>query len=597
MYKYRSGLINTIQISNFPSFSIFTTFSLNLQGIARGDTGLPGYKHLGKYMRQSLFITDLETIIMISLTNTVIFIAPLILLLVGLTPTRLANRNPRLMSAVSTAVAWGAFLAALLSTALFMVQRIHSDTLFSVPLPGNIGAFSIGSYVNAVTVIMLMLVSFVGAIVSRFARNYLDGDAHQGRFYKWLSLTLASILTLIVSGNLLMFSLSWISTSLCLHQLLMYFRSRPAAAQAAHKKFIASRIGDISLIIAILLIGSSLHTLEFESMFRIMSSWQGPLPMALQWASWLIVLSAGLKSAQFPFHGWLIQVMEAPTPVSALLHAGIVNAGAFLVIRMSPIVSLSPSALGILALVGLTTLALASLVMLTQTSIKVSLAWSTTAQMGFMLLECGLGLYSLAMLHLVAHSLYKAHAFLASGSGVDGFRAPTVAVEPRPVAAWQQLLAFGFALLTTLGIGHAFGIRVETQPALLGAGAVITLAITQLLLLAGNLHRNTAFLLRALGLGILTSTAYFTLHALFEHAIAGSFLPQRDNASTPQLILVIMTIVVFIGLLQLQQLLKSGRTRLSEAVYVHLYNGLYVDVYITRMLQRVWPVPLTNTNS
>lgn len=527
--------------------------------------------------------------------NTVIFIAPLILLLVGLTPTALANRNARIMAAVSSMIAGCAFLVALITAGLFIAQRIHSVSLFSIDLPGNIGDFSIGSYVNTVTIFMLMLVSFVGAIVSRFARNYLDGDAQQGRFYKWLSLTLASILTLIISGNLLMFSLSWISTSLCLHQLLMYFKGRPAAVLAAHKKFIASRIGDISLIIAILLIGSSLHTLEFESMFSIMSTWQGPLPMTLQWASWLIILSAGMKSAQFPFHGWLIQVMEAPTPVSALLHAGIVNAGAFLVIRMSPIVSLSPSALAILALVGLTTLALASLVMLTQTSIKVSLAWSTTAQMGFMLLECGLGLYSLAMLHLVAHSLYKAHAFLASGSSVDSFRAPTIKLEPGPMHPLAQLLAFAFALLTTLAIGLAFGIDINKQPALLGAGAIVTIAMTQLLLQAGSINRRAGFMLRALGLSVLTSTAYFALHTLFEHAIADSFLPIRNGDSTLEHILVLLTIGVFVGLLQLQQLLKAGHSRLSDAVYVHLYNGLYIDVYITRMLQRVWPVKLTHS--
>ena len=320
-------------------------------------------------------------------TNTVILIAPILLWIAGLIPARVSNRNPRLISRVYSAIAWSAFASALIAAVAFVFDIEHSLTLLSLALPGNIGAFSISTYVNSVTLIMLVLVSFVGAIVTRYACNYLDGDPQQGRFHKWLSLTLASILTLIISGNLLMFSLAWISTSLCLHKLLMFYKTRPAAVLAAHKKFIASRIGDVSLIIAIILIGSNLQTLEFEEVFQIMSSMEGPLPLALHWASWLIILSAALKSAQFPFHGWLIQVMEAPTPVSALLHAGIVNAGAFLVIRMSPIVSQSPSALGILAIIGLVTLALASLVMLTQTSIKVSLAWSTTAQMGFMLLE------------------------------------------------------------------------------------------------------------------------------------------------------------------------------------------------------------------
>ena len=530
-------------------------------------------------------------------TNVLILIAPFILWIAGLIPSSVANKNPKLIYRVYGAVAWSAFASAILAAASFMFDNAHSLVLFSMPLPGNIGSFSVSTYVNSVTLIMLVLVSFVGAIVTRYARNYLDGDPQQGRFHKWLSLTIASIVTLIISGNLLMFSLAWISTSLCLHQLLMFYKNRPAAVLAAHKKFVASRIGDISLIIAIILIGTSLHTLEFEEIFQIMSTMQDPLPMALHWASWLIVLSAGLKSAQFPFHGWLIQVMEAPTPVSALLHAGIVNAGAFLVIRMSPIVSQSPSALGMLAIIGLITLALASLVMLTQTSIKVSLAWSTTAQMGFMLLECGLGLYSLAMLHLVAHSLYKAHAFLSSGSGVDSFRAPTIAYGHVKPPIWQRLFVLLFAVLLTLGIGVNFGISVTQQPALVATAAIVAIALTQLMLQASSLFSNREFMLRTLGLSVLVCLAYFALHHTFELALTGSVLPVRETNGVFQLTLVTAIIVVFICLLLLQQALKSDRSRLREPLYAHLYNGLYIDVFITRMLQRVWPAPIANANS
>ena len=532
-----------------------------------------------------------------NLLNILVLIAPIILWSAGLIPTQFANKNPRLISRINGTAAWGAFAAALLAAIAYLFDSAHSLTLVTLPLPGNIGSFSISTYVNAVTLIMLVLVSFVGAIVTRFARNYLAGDSQYGRFHKSLALTLASILTLIVSGNLLMFSLAWISTSLCLHQLLMFYKTRPAAVLAAHKKFIASRISDTSLIIAIILIGSNLHTLEFEAVFHIMSEMQGSLPPALQWASWLIVLSAVLKSAQFPFHGWLIQVMEAPTPVSALLHAGIVNAGAFLIIRMSPIVSHSPSALGLLAIIGLITLALASLVMLTQTSIKVSLAWSTTAQMGFMLLECGLGLYSLAMLHLVAHSLYKAHAFLGSGSGVDSFRAPAIDYGNVKPQTWLRILAFIIAIIITLLIGMAFGISLTQQPALLAAAAVVAIAMAQLLIQATSMQSSWAFLSRALGLTALVCTAYFALHHLFEQALLGSILPVRETGGVFELTLALVIITVFVGLLLIQQLLKSNHSRLRESVYVHLYNGLYIDVYITRMLQRIWPAPIANANS
>ncbi|MCB1737899.1 MAG: NADH dehydrogenase FAD-containing subunit, partial [Gammaproteobacteria bacterium] len=230
--------------------------------------------------------------------------APAYLLLVGLIPTGFANAHARLMTRLNEAVAWLAFATAVLAAGLHIGHPPASATLFAIPLPGDVGVFSIGSYVNAVTVIMLMLVSFVAVVVSRFARNYLAGDPNQGRFHKWLSLTLASILTLIVSGNLLMFGFAWITTSLCLHQLLMFYRERPAAVLAAHKKFVASRIGDLSLLLAIGLIGATLNTLEFAELFTRMEAWEGPLPGTLHWAAVFVVISAALKSAQFPFHGW-----------------------------------------------------------------------------------------------------------------------------------------------------------------------------------------------------------------------------------------------------------------------------------------------------
>ena len=529
------------------------------------------------------------------LTPYLVLLSPLLLLSAGLMPTRFANRNPRLMVSMNNGSAWLAFASALGAALLHEMDASRSWTIVSVALPGGIGSFSLGTYVNAVTAIMLLLVSFVGAIVSRYARNYLDGDANQGRFHKWLSLTLGAILTLIASGNLLMFVLAWFTTSLCLHQLLTFYRERPAATLAAHKKIIFSRIGELSLLIAIFLIGSTLHTLEFEQIFRIMASRQGPLPEELLWASILIVLSAALKSAQFPFHGWLIQVMEAPTPVSALLHAGIVNGGAFLVIRMSPIMSQSDVALGLLSVVGLVTLALASLVMLTQTSIKVSLAWSTTAQMGFMLLECGLGLYSLAMLHLVAHSLYKAHAFLASGSGVDAFRAPAlvyVTQRPQPL-----LMVMALVISASLAVfsGAIFGVTLDQQPVLVATGTIVAIAMSQLLLQAASLGTGARFLLRVLGLGAIVSFAYFALHALFEWALLGSVLPVREMNGPLQTILSIVIVCVFLTLLLMQQAFKQIRSPLGEAVYTHLYNGLYIDVYITRILQRVWPSPFPSS--
>ncbi len=517
-------------------------------------------------------------------------VPPAALWLAGLVGSRLIVTRPHTVARLNVAAAWAALAAAVCVAAVFALHPPAAWTAFAVPLPDRMGAFSLSVYIDAVTLVMLLLVSFVGVIVSRYARTYMDGDPGQGRFHLWLMWTLAAILTLIVSGNLLLLALAWIATSLCLHQLLTFYRERPAAMLAAHKKFVASRIGDACLLTAVLLIGGTLQTFELPEVYARLATPLQPLPTSLQAAALLIVASAAMKSAQFPLHGWLIQVMEAPTPVSALLHAGIVNAGAFLILRMSPLMSQSALALSVLALIGLTTLALASLVMLTQTSIKVSLAWSTTAQMGFMLLECGLGLYSLAMLHLVAHSLYKAHAFLASGSGVDGFRAPTVRFAEVRIGAARTIAIFGLAAAVALAVALAFGLDWRQQPALIAAAAIVTIATAQLLLQTTAVLGATA-MLRALGLSAAVCVAYYTLHAAFDALLRGSLAPLRPEAVTAQTWLVPLVIGAFLAMFGAQRFIAAGASPLRQQLWVHLYNGLYIDVAITRFLQRAWPSP------
>jgi NAD(P)H-quinone oxidoreductase subunit 5 len=537
-------------------------------------------------------MTDIPSVV----SPAVGLVPPAVLWLAGLVGSRWAAARPAAVARLNTAAAWAAFAAALGIAAAFALQPPAAWTAFSLPLPGNVGAFSLSVYLNAVTLVMLLLVSFVGVIVSRYARTYLDREPGQGRFHLWLMWTLASILTLIVSGNLLLFALAWMSTSLCLHQLLTFYRERPAAMLAAHKKFVASRIGDAALLLAVLLIGSQLHTLELPEVYARLAAPLQPLPLGLQAAALLVVASAALKSAQFPLHGWLIQVMEAPTPVSALLHAGIVNAGAFLVLRMSPLMSQSGLALSVLALIGLVTLALASLVMLTQTSIKVSLAWSTTAQMGFMLLECGLGLYSLAMLHLVAHSLYKAHAFLASGSGVDGFRAPAVRYSGRSSGAVQTVALLALAAVVSGGLAVAFGLDWRHEPALIAAAAIVSVASAQLMLQT-TAALGAAQWLRALGWAAAVCAAYYALHAAFDALLRGSVAPLQPAAAAAQVWLVPLVVGVFLLLLATQRFIATSASALRQRLWVHLYNGLYIDVAITRLLQRAWPSPTLQTPS
>ena len=309
-------------------------------------------------------------------------------------------------------------------------------------------------YYDGYTALMLLMVSFVGWVICRYSVRYLDGQQDQQRYFRWVGFTLGAVSLMVLAGNLLLFFACWVLTSFGLHHLLTYYADRPAARRAAWTKFCISRIGDVAILGAIVLTYLQFRTFEFPELYAAIGAGleDGSLPNAsVAWAGWLLMLGAITKSAQVPFHSWLPLTMETPTPVSALMHAGVVNAGGYLMIRGGLLVSLAPGALLTLAILGTTTACFASLIMLTENSVKRSLAYSTIAQMGFMMLQCGLAAYPAAMLHILAHSLYKAHAFLSSGgvlaqrgatSGVRRKDSRTALVWVGPAAAFIAALAF-----------------------------------------------------------------------------------------------------------------------------------------------------------
>jgi len=520
-------------------------------------------------------------------------VVPWPLLVVGLVVGIGADRYARLMRRLTTGATWFALACAVLAALTYGLGATQSETYLSVNLPASLDVLAISIYVNALTVIMLLLVAFVGVIVARYSSTYMEGDAHEGRFHRWLSLTLGSFLTLIATGNMWVFLIASVATSVCLNELLGFYRDRPGAVLAARKKSMFLMIANASMLTAFVLIARALHTSQFADIAAALAAMHGALPETLQIASGLIVLCAVLKSAQFPFHGWLIQVMEAPTPVSALLHAGIIYTGAFLVLRMSPLMAQVGWAGDALILVGLVSIATASLIMMTKTNIKGALANSTCAQMGFMLMECGLGLYSLAVLHIVSHSVYKAHAFLASGSVVDHFRVPVLPDVFSVATAWQTALGLTVAALMTIGIGAGFGVALQQQPALIAMGVIMTVAITQLLLQALNMRSTgtSGFLLRMGGFSALVCTAYFGLHMLFTALLGASLPATRLAAGAVQDGLVGLIVVVFLSLLSIQQMLpRLLRKPFWQAIYVHLYNGFYIDIFFTRMVRSFGPV-------
>ncbi len=444
------------------------------------------------------------------------------------------------------------------------------------------GPAKLALLVDPLSSLMFLLVSFLGIVVTRYAANYLAGDPGQATFSRWLVLTLTSVLVLVLSSNLLLFTAAWIATSLSLHQLLTFYRERPAAVIAARKKFIISRLADVCMITALVLVWRGHGTWEFHELFAHPAGPHSGL------VAGLLVAAAMLKSAQFPFHSWLPDTLETPTPVSALMHAGIINAGGFLIVRLSPLVTLSSTALNTLALLGAFTALFASVIMMTQTSIKKSLAWSTVAQMGFMMLQCGLGAFALAMMHIVAHSLYKAHAFLSSGSVVNLAKSAWTPVG-RPAAHPLVVLgSLAVSIVIGLGVAAAFSFDLANDPGQVLLIAVFIMAMSHLLWTLWSSSMRQRLILRGIGLVAVATAACFALHAGFEHLLAASvpaYAPLRSGVEHAVMILVAL---LFLAVLVFQSQLPAWASRPAfQRLYVHASNGFYLGTLFNRITQKL----------
>ena len=447
--------------------------------------------------------------------------------------------------------------------------------------------------VDPLSLIMLCLITIVALVIIKFSKNYLNQEPKEMRYQYWFMLTLASVSVVITSNYFIIFCLAWIMISISLHQLLMFYPNRPRAALAAHKKFLTSRLADACVITGVALLYHIHHTFFIsEVLAYYQQALQQPMQPAnhlSQLAAVMFAIGAILKCAQLPLHGWLMQVMEAPTPVSAILHAGIINMGGFLMILLSPLMLQSPIAQWLLLVVGGITAIVASLIMMTRISIKVMLAWSTCAQMGFMLLECGLGLYELALLHLIAHSFYKAYTFLSSGDAVQHYLQENLA--RRHVAstgspkAIQWLTASVFAILMVSLLFLATQTFVNNQNGFLAIAAIVSIAIT--ILLSENILGRTKIMpigLMALGVVLL----YVVWHTLFSSLQPQTGLEPALSGLMLAWVLILFT-TLFFGYLTLRYYPYS---KFGQWLYLHLYAGFYLDEWATKITLKVWPVKL-----
>jgi NADH-quinone oxidoreductase subunit L len=280
----------------------------------------------------------------------------------------------------------------------------------------------------------------------------MQGDPRYARFFALLALFTSAMLLLVLSSNLMMLYMCWEVMGLCSYLLISHWAERRPACQAATKAFLVNAVADVGLGFGVILTWSTFGTLDIQTILlrapTVATETVNVLSLVgLEWSIPTVFVIASLlfagvigKSAQFPLHVWLPFAMEAPTPVSALIHAAtMVNAGVYLMVRFAPLYVLSPGAMVLAALTGGFTALFAGIIGLTQCDIKRILAYSTISQLGFMVLACGVGAFRAATFHLISHGALKAYLFLSSGSAVAAVAStkPHQPVAPKP-GSWSD---------------------------------------------------------------------------------------------------------------------------------------------------------------
>jgi NAD(P)H-quinone oxidoreductase subunit 5 len=506
--------------------------------------------------------------------------APLALILVALSalvlPGGLGRRPGRLPLRAEAAAALAALLAL---GGVAQLLAFGPVTLTA----GGAGGAAFALRLDAVSATITLLVAFVGWVVVRYSRSYLDGEAREGTFHALMLAALAAVLVLGQAGSLPVLVAAFVAVGVALRHLLLFYPDRAEARRAAAKFSLVWGAGDVTLAVAALLLWGAYGTSDIAALTQAAAA-QG-LPLAAQVAAALLVLAAVFKTAAFPVHGWLTEVMEAPTPVSALLHAGIINAGGVLLIRMAEVMQASPGAMATLVMLGGLTAVFGAGVMLTQSAVKTALAWSTVSQMGFMLLQCGLGLWALALLHIVAHSLYKAHAFLGSGGAV---RAVAAVHRPGPVAVpdlGAVARAFGLALVLYGVVASTFALALGPKSAqALALGAILIFGVAYLVAQGLADAAPRALTWRTGLAACAAAVAYFGFHAL-AGVLWGAHLPAPPVPGPLEWALIVLALGSF-GLVAVAQALFPlwAHHPAAAGLRVHLANGLYLNAVLDRLI-------------
>ena len=360
---------------------------------------------------------------------------------------------------------WGHLLGVAMPVAAFVYGAIAFFTLLGdshrsqdqhlyswIPVAGF--QVNMNLLVDQLSICFVLLITGVGSLIIIYSVGYMSHDPERRRFFGYMNLFLAAMLLLVLGDNYLVLYAGWEGVGLASYLLIGFWQYKPSAAVAAKKAFIANRVGDAGLSIAIMLMFAEFGTVSFTGVFGSVHSGGSGVATAL---GLLLLLGACGKSAQVPLQSWLLDAMEGPTPVSALIHAAtMVTAGVYLLVRSNPILALTPDARLAVALVGTVTLLFGGIIACAKDDIKKSLAGSTMSQIGYMTLGAGLGPsgYVFAIALLLAHGFYKAGLFLGAGSVMHAMDDEVNMRRYGGLARFMPVtyVTFGLAYLAIIGI-------------------------------------------------------------------------------------------------------------------------------------------------
>ena len=298
-------------------------------------------------------------------------------------------------------------------------DRGVGQTLFEWVFVGGFTA-PVALQLDQLSIVFVLLITIVGSLIHIYSLGYMEHDPDKRKFFGFLNLFVASMLLLVLADNYLLLYVGWEGVGLASYLLISFWQYKPSAAAAGKKAFVMNRIGDVGLSLAIMLIFVTFGTVVFDEVFAMAGE---ASESTLTWIGLLLLLAAAGKSAQFPLQAWLLDAMEGPTPVSALIHAAtMVTAGVYLIVRSGAIYDGTIFALTAVMVIGVITMFLGAFIGSAKDDIKKSLAGSTMSQIGYMVLAAGLGPvgYVFAIFHLLTHGVFKANLFLGAGSVIHG---------------------------------------------------------------------------------------------------------------------------------------------------------------------------------